>query len=50
MKEESTFDYGNFEAKLLFKALVITDVFYYFFVKKVLSYFVTNAVCSVTKV
>ncbi|SUK33532.1 putative replication initiation protein Rep domain protein [Staphylococcus aureus] len=39
------------KAKLLFKTLVITDVFFYCFsVKKCCLIFVTNAVCSVTKV
>lgn len=42
-EEKSTFNYRNLEfrkAKLLFKTLVITDVFFLlFFCKKVLSYF-----------
>lgn len=53
-EEKSTFNYRNLEfrkAKLLFKTLVITDVFFYCFsVKKCCLIFVTNAVCSVTKV
>lgn len=53
-KKKSTFNYRNLEfrkAKLLFKTLVITDVFFYCFsVKKCCLIFVTNAVCSVTKV
>ena len=52
-EEKSTFNYRNLEfrkAKLLFKTLVITDVFLLFFCKKCCLIFVTNAVCSVTKV
>ncbi len=53
-RRKSTFNYRNLEfrkAKLLFKTLVITDVFFYCFsVKKCCLIFVTNAVCSVTKV
>lgn len=43
--------FGISKSKLLFKTLVITDVFFYCFsVKKCCLIFVTNAVCSVTKV